>query len=265
MDPRISRLALIVLVTMLPALAEPAADTVATGVERQPPGLLILHSNQRPTAAGIVIEDTLRTVVPAALKRPVGLYSEYLDEEWSSIKAYGGEQAQFFRQKYSGRNIRVLIAAAPQAGCDLFLALLSIQENGAAEYTGFGSRRRWQEPELEAGEVLDRYMGLSDWRLPDGSRWFTIARTVSKPGAGFRAPGQSFALALGCEIAQAAQLVYADGIDLKADEAAAPIGLHCRLCERPDCDQRAFPPLHHVLSVDENLRGATPYQFAPAT
>ena len=64
----------------------------------------------------------------------------------------------------------VLIAAAPQAGCDLFLALLSIQENGAAEYTGFGSRRRWQEPELEAGEVLDRYMGLSDWRLPDGSR-----------------------------------------------------------------------------------------------
>ncbi|WP_342239415.1 short-chain fatty acyl-CoA regulator family protein [Inquilinus sp. OTU3971] len=100
--------------------------------------------------------------------------------------------------------------------------------------------------------------------LPDGSRWFTIARTVSKPGAGFRAQGQSFALALGCEIAHAAQLVYADGIDLASDEAAAPIGLHCRLCERPDCDQRAFPPLNHVLSVDENLRGATPYQFTPA-
>jgi predicted 2-oxoglutarate/Fe(II)-dependent dioxygenase YbiX len=66
---------------------------------------------------------------------------------------------------------RVLGVAAPQAGCDLHLALLSIGEYGAAEYTGdFGSRSRWSEPELEAGEIIDRYMSLSEWRLPDGSR-----------------------------------------------------------------------------------------------
>jgi len=65
----------------------------------------------------------------------------------------------------------LLIAAAPQCGCDLHLALASIEESGTAEYAdNFGSRRgRWSEPELEAGEVCDRRTAVSDWRQPDGS------------------------------------------------------------------------------------------------
>jgi predicted 2-oxoglutarate/Fe(II)-dependent dioxygenase YbiX len=63
----------------------------------------------------------------------------------------------------------VLAAAAPPAGCELHLALLSIEESGSAEYTGGGGRYRgrWSEPELEAGEVFDRNATLSDWRRPD--------------------------------------------------------------------------------------------------
>lgn len=99
--------------------------------------------------------------------------------------------------------------------------------------------------------------------LPDGTRFFALSRTVTKPGAGFRLPGQTYAVALGCEIAHAAQIVYADGVDLTSDDIAVPIGLHCRLCERLDCSQRAFPPLQHKLSVDENVRGATAYTFEP--
>ena len=99
--------------------------------------------------------------------------------------------------------------------------------------------------------------------MPDGDRYFSIARTVEKEGTGHRLPGQTYAVALGCEIAYAAQLIYADGVDLGTDDIAVPIGLHCRLCERVDCSQRAFPPVQHTLTIDENVRGATPYVFEP--
>jgi hypothetical protein len=61
----------------------------------------------------------------------------------------------------------VLVAAAPQAGCELHLALLSIQESGAAEYDDSGGGR-WSEPDLEAADVDDRDASLSEWRRPDG-------------------------------------------------------------------------------------------------
>jgi hypothetical protein len=65
----------------------------------------------------------------------------------------------------------VLVSAAPQADCDLHLALLTIEESGDAEYADdYGSRRRWSEPQLEAGEVVDRHVEVSEWRRPDGGR-----------------------------------------------------------------------------------------------
>src|SRR5215213_8275078 len=70
----------------------------------------------------------------------------------------------------------VLTTAARKARCDLHLALLTIEESVAAEYSGsYGSRRggwgRWdaEEDGFEAGEVYNRYMTLSNWQRPDGS------------------------------------------------------------------------------------------------
>ena len=100
-------------------------------------------------------------------------------------------------------------------------------------------------------------------RMPDGTTWFSIARTVTKPGFGFRSPPQQFAIGLGCEAAHAGQLVYADGVDLQNTEAATPIGVSCRLCPRLDCSQRAFPPLNHRLVIDGNLRGLSTYTLVP--
>ncbi len=66
----------------------------------------------------------------------------------------------------------VLAAAAQQAHCDLHLALLTVEESGAAEHTdSYGSRRsRWDQGEdaFEAGEVSDRSVELSEWRRADG-------------------------------------------------------------------------------------------------
>ncbi|BAI75909.1 transcriptional regulator (plasmid) [Azospirillum sp. B510] len=99
--------------------------------------------------------------------------------------------------------------------------------------------------------------------MPDGTAYFSIARTVVKAGGGHRSPPQQFAVALGCDVQHAAQVTYADGFDLTNTDAATPIGVNCRLCPRLDCSQRSFPPLNHRLIVDENLRGLSPYLFAP--
>jgi 2OG-Fe(II) oxygenase superfamily len=65
----------------------------------------------------------------------------------------------------------VLVGAAEESGCDVALALLTIEESGAAEYVDdHGSRRgRWSEPDLEAGEIYERHVALTQWRQRDGS------------------------------------------------------------------------------------------------
>jgi hypothetical protein len=96
-------------------------------------------------------------------------------------------------------------------------------------------------------------------QMPDGSTYFWIARTLSRGNGGYHAPRTMLALGLGCEVAYAPELVYADGVDLGNREAIVPVGITCRLCERMDCEQRAFPALQHPLEVHENVRGISFY------
>ncbi len=62
------------------------------------------------------------------------------------------------------------------------------------------------------------------------------------PSGSFERSPRRYAVALGCEAAHAAEFVYADGLDLATPRRVEKIGVSCRLCPRPDCDQRAFPP-----------------------
>jgi predicted transcriptional regulator len=96
-------------------------------------------------------------------------------------------------------------------------------------------------------------------QMPDGARHFWMARTVRRESGGFHAPRTVHALALGCEVSYAKRLVYADGVDLESPGAVVPVGVTCRLCERMDCEQRAFPPLQHPLRVQEDVRGVAFY------
>ena len=98
---------------------------------------------------------------------------------------------------------------------------------------------------------------------PDGVRYLCLARDVSKPARAFRAPARRYAIALGCETRHAADLVYADDLDLRRDAAYEPIGVSCRICERPDCHQRAVPPMKHAIKVDHDLRVDLPYRVGP--
>lgn len=92
-------------------------------------------------------------------------------------------------------------------------------------------------------------------RMPDGSTFFCVARTLRKAGGGHRIPQSRLAIGLGCDISYASELVYSDGLDLTDDQAIVPIGVACRLCDRTDCRQRAFPPIHNPLDVDPGVRG----------
>ena len=93
-------------------------------------------------------------------------------------------------------------------------------------------------------------------QMPSGKTYFCMARTVVRSLGGWGSPETVHAVGLGCDIAHAPQLVYADGIDLSSlQERVVPIGITCRLCERQDCDQRAFPSLNTPLQLDENVRG----------
>lgn len=96
---------------------------------------------------------------------------------------------------------------------------------------------------------------------PDGVRYINLARDVSKPAGRFGAPVRRYAIALGCEVRHAKELVYADGLDLSRDGAFEPIGISCRICERAHCHQRAVPPLERTLQVDPNQRDVLPYQI----
>ena len=95
---------------------------------------------------------------------------------------------------------------------------------------------------------------------PDGVRYISLARDVTKPAGRFGAPLRRYAIALGCEVRHARDLVYADGLDLSSDRAFEPIGISCRICERAHCHQRAVPPLERKLSVDPNVRDVLPYE-----
>lgn len=99
-------------------------------------------------------------------------------------------------------------------------------------------------------------------RMPDGRTYLWIARTVSGGYAGYGAPTKMFSIGLGCDVRHAGRLVYSKGLDLGDAAAATPIGAGCKICDRPACPQRAFPPTGRPLAIDENRSRFTPYAAA---
>jgi predicted transcriptional regulator/transcriptional regulator with XRE-family HTH domain len=89
-------------------------------------------------------------------------------------------------------------------------------------------------------------------QMPDGTKYFCIARTLQKDTGAYRGQHATQAVGLGCEMTHARELVYSDGLVL--DQPPVPVGVTCRLCDRTDCEQRAFPPLHQAIRVQEDLR-----------
>ncbi|HKR89864.1 MAG TPA: short-chain fatty acyl-CoA regulator family protein [Phenylobacterium sp.] len=96
---------------------------------------------------------------------------------------------------------------------------------------------------------------------PDGQRYFTIARTVTRVATAYAGEDAELAIGMGCELKYAERLIYSRGLDLKEPNAVA-IGPACRICERPACPQRAAEPISRTLTIDDFTKSISPYPFA---
>lgn len=101
-------------------------------------------------------------------------------------------------------------------------------------------------------------IGVQIAQMPDGRNYMWVARTVERRAQRYGQPGKTFAIGLGCELRHAHRLVYSEGLDLSG-EVSTPIGAGCRVCERDNCPQRAFPALGRALDIDEHRSTVSPY------
>jgi len=103
---------------------------------------------------------------------------------------------------------------------------------------------------------------VTQWlELPDGQRFFSIARTVTAGGGGYGKPKVERAIALGCAAEHAGRLVYAQGQPPDA-QVATPIGVTCRLCHRTECTARSAPPIGRSILPDDIRRTSAPFGFS---
>ena len=98
--------------------------------------------------------------------------------------------------------------------------------------------------------------------LPDGERFFSIARTVASGGGAFGQPKVMRAVALGCAAEHAGRLIYTSGQLERGPPPATPIGVTCRLCHRSECPARSAPPIGRTVLPDDFLRTTAPFGFA---
>lgn len=209
-----------------------------------------------------LLRVTLANYFAAALMMPYGKFHEAAELTGYDIELLGVR----FGASYEQVAHRLTTLARPTArGIPFFLVRVDSAGNvskrfssGRFPFAHFGGtcplwniHGAFSEP----GRILTQVIELTD-----GSRWFSIARTVRRSITPYGAIEPHFAIGIGCEMKYANRLIYAKRLDLASVEAM-PIGINCRLCERPACPQRAAPPVLRTLHVDEQMRTVSPFTF----
>ncbi len=219
-----------------------------------------LEAGQTP--ARRLARITLGNYFAAALMMPYGRFLEAAEQLEYDVEVLCARFSASFEQVAH----RLTTLARPTArGVPFFLVRVDTAGNvskrfssGAFPFARFGGTcPRWNlhRTFTSPGRIATQIM-----ELPDGARWFSIARTVRRAATPWGEPEAHFAVGLGCELKFAGRLIYSRGLDLKTFEPT-PIGINCRLCERQNCSQRAAPPLMRPLQVDESVRGVSPFEF----
>tara|TARA_B100000579_G_scaffold437510_1_gene467174 strand:+ start:190 stop:1884 length:1695 start_codon:yes stop_codon:yes gene_type:complete len=96
-------------------------------------------------------------------------------------------------------------------------------------------------------------------KMTNGEKYVCIARTVEKGIGRYGLKKSMLSIGLGCEAKYAKDFIYTENLDLNDKKSEIPVGTSCRTCDRLDCSQRAFPPLHKKFDIDINTRGISVY------
>ncbi len=104
---------------------------------------------------------------------------------------------------------------------------------------------------------------VTQWiELPEGQRFFSIARTVTAGGGAYGAVRLERAIALGCSAEHAGRLIYTQGAASPGPDTATPIGVTCHLCHRTRCAARSAPPIGRTVLPDDFRRASAPFGFS---
>ncbi|NBB15343.1 DUF2083 domain-containing protein [Caulobacter sp. SLTY] len=131
--------------------------------------------------------------------------------------------------------------------------------NGPFPFSRFGGTcPRWNihDSFKTPGRVITQVI-----ETPDGSRYFTLSRTVRRVAGLLAGLEDELVVGLGCELKHASKLIYARGIDLAAP-VVTEVGPACRICERHLCPQRAAPPVNRPPRVEESVKSVTSFPFS---
>jgi predicted transcriptional regulator len=225
-------------------------------------GLATRAAPPDPAARGL-LRVSLANYLAAAMLMPYGVFHELLERNAYDIE----RTAARFGVSYEQACHRLTTLARPGArGVPFFMLRVDCAGNISKRYAGQtfpfsrfgGTCPRWnlhacfQTP----GKVLTQIV-----ETPDGARYFTISRTVSRTASGYAPEESELAIGLGCELKYAPRLVYSRGLDL-ASPAAVGIGPACRVCERSVCPQRAAEPINRTLTVEDFTKSVSPYPFS---
>ena len=206
---------------------------------------------------------TLLNYFAAALTMPYGRFREAAEDLAYDIETLGARFEASFEQVCH----RLTTLQRPRArGVAFFMLRMDAAGNvskrlSAAEFpfSRFGGAcPLWNVHAAFAapGRILTQTI-----EMPDGKRFFSVARTVERAGGPHDRPNPPSAVALVCHAGDAPRLIHARGGDPRAAEAT-PVGVNCRLCPRADCAQRGAPAAGIELREGVFEKRASPFGAA---
>jgi predicted transcriptional regulator/transcriptional regulator with XRE-family HTH domain len=224
----------------------------------------LIEASNLPADAPVLARNALASYFAGALLMPYEPFLKACKETRYDIERI----QRRFRTSFEQVCQRMTTLQRPgRAGVPLHLVRTDIAGNISKRFSLSGihiSRHsgacpRWN---VYAAFLHPERINVQISQMPEGQRYFCIAKAITKGGHRHNAPRRHLSIGLGCHISHAPALVYSDGMDLSDPSQSVPIGIGCRICPRLDCEQRAHPQTDHRFTLDETEMAESIYASA---